>query len=130
SRPTVGHVDVGTHGDGPFLVSELLEGRTLEDKLREGPVPVAEAIDMARQILEGLAAAHEKGIVHRDLKPANLFVTRDGTVKILDFGIARLLPKAGWTQASATGPGAQLGTLGYMSPEQAMGLEADVRSDI
>jgi serine/threonine-protein kinase len=126
----VGLLDVGTHEGVHFLVSELLEGQTLDDKLRAGPLPAAEAVEIALQILEGLAAAHEKGIVHRDLKPANLFVTNDGTVKILDFGIAKLLPMAGRQVSSATRSGALLGTIGYMSPEQTMGVAADHRSDI
>jgi len=126
----VGLLDVGTHEGVHFLVSELLEGQTLHDKLRAGPLSAAEAVEIALQILEGLAAAHEKGIVHRDLKPENLFVTKDGTVKILDFGIAKLIPMTGRQVSSATEPGALLGTIGYMSPEQAMGLDADYRSDI
>jgi serine/threonine protein kinase len=85
----VGLFDVGFHEDRPYLVAELLEGATLRARLGEGPLPVRKALDYARQIAEGLAAAHERGIVHRDLKPENLFVTRDGRLKILDFGLAR-----------------------------------------
>ncbi len=82
--------DVGTHEGTPFVVMELLEGESLRAKLRAGPLPLRKAVDYAGQVARGLAAAHEKGIVHRDLKPENLFVTRDGRVKVLDFGLAKL----------------------------------------
>jgi serine/threonine protein kinase len=82
--------DIGAHNDAPFLVSECLEGQTLRDKLRSGPLPVRLATEYALGIAQGLSAAHEKGIVHRDLKPENVFVTRDGRVKVLDFGLAKL----------------------------------------
>jgi Tol biopolymer transport system component len=129
--------DVGTVEGSPYLVSELLEGETLRERLVAGPLPARKAIDFAAQVARGLAAAHEKGIVHRDLKPENLFVTRDGRVKILDFGLAKSVA-AGQadaatnlpTQAAATEPGVVLGTMGYMSPEQVRGRAADVRSDI
>lgn len=127
---------MGTYEGAPYLVSELLEGSTLRDQLRRGPMPLRRAIDCGVQIARGLAAAHEKGIAHRDLKPENLFVTRDGTVKILDFGLAKLtqsplaadsnLP----TFTSLTEPGVILGTVGYMSPEQVSGKAADHRVDI
>ena len=85
--------DVGRYGDIPYLVSELLEGQTLRDVLIEsGAVPLRKALEWASQIAQGLAAAHDKGIVHRDLKPKNLFLTRDGRIKILDFGLAKLIP--------------------------------------
>src|SRR3974390_3840426 len=83
--------DIGTHGGAPFLVSEFLEGQTLREKLSSGPLPVRRAIEYALGIAEGLAAAHEKGIVHRDLKPENVFVTCDERIKVLDFGLAKLV---------------------------------------
>jgi Tol biopolymer transport system component len=128
--------DVGTVGSAPYLVSELLEGETLRERLAAGALSARKAIDYAVQIAHGLSAAHEKGIVHRDLKPENLFVTRDGRVKILDFGLAKLTQPEAATQtnlptaAAGTEPGVVLGTLGYMSPEQVRGRPADVRSDI
>jgi Tol biopolymer transport system component len=131
--------DIGTNasGGGPYVVQELLEGETLRAVLAGGRLPMRRAIDYALQTLRGLAAAHEKGIVHRDLKPDNLFVTNDGRVKILDFGLAKLthteergavtnLP----TASVGTEPGVVMGTLGYMSPEQVRGKPADARSDI
>jgi eukaryotic-like serine/threonine-protein kinase len=129
--------DLGSRDGSPYIVTELLEGETLRARLSGGPLAVRKATDYAIQIARGLAAAHEKGIVHRDLKPENLFVTNDGRVKILDFGLAKLteererreqtdLPTAG----AATEPGVVLGTLGYMSPEQVKGKPADARSDI
>jgi len=129
--------DIGTHEDAPYVVQELLEGETLRTALSGGKLPPRKAIDYALQIAHGLAAAHEKGIVHRDLKPENLFVTRDGRVKILDFGLAKLTLNEARPEATslptATGgtePGVVLGTLGYMSPEQVKGKPADARSDI
>jgi serine/threonine protein kinase len=132
--------DIGTHDGAPFLVTELLEGETLRDRLAEGALPVRKAIDIAVQAARGVAAAHEKGIIHRDLKPANIFLTTDGRVKILDFGLAKLTEKQasapGETQEAtlaaggATEPGVVLGTVGYMSPEQVRGKPADARSDI
>jgi eukaryotic-like serine/threonine-protein kinase len=154
--------DIGVHEGAPYIVSELLEGETLRERLRSDAKPVSssphavsgaseaktatpavalsqrKAIQYAVQVAQGLAAAHEKGIVHRDLKPENLFITRDGHVKILDFGLAKLsqpveaevsmtaLP----TTPPATEPGMVLGTVGYMSPEQVRGQVADHRSDI
>jgi eukaryotic-like serine/threonine-protein kinase len=134
--------DVGEHEGAPYIVSELLTGETLRRRIGGTPLPVRKAVDYAVQVARGLAAAHEKGIVHRDLKPDNLFVTRDGRVKILDFGLAKLGPETFFNEAAAgsafsaietatgTLPGALLGTLGYMSPEQVEGLPADARSDI
>jgi WD40 repeat protein len=122
-----------------FLVLELVEGETLADRLRRGPIPVEEALVIARQILEALEAAHEKGICHRDLKPANVKLTPDGAVKVLDFGLAKFLETSqsapNLTQSptlsvAASMPGMILGTAGYMSPEQAKGFQADHRSDI
>jgi eukaryotic-like serine/threonine-protein kinase len=130
--------DVGSHDGVPFVVSELLEGAALRERLRVGGVTPAKAIEWAVQIALGLAAAHEKGITHRDLKPENLFLTRDGRVKILDFGLAKLHEAATRAEGSSevptvsngTEPGAILGTVGYMSPEQVRGFSADHRSDI
>jgi len=131
--------DVGTHNGSPYLVSELLEGETLRDRITGAKLPPRMAIDYARQIADGLAAAHETGIIHRDLKPENLFITNGDRVKILDFGLAKLVdserPVEARTDASTvrplTNPGAIIGTVGYMSPEQVRGLETvDHRSDI
>jgi len=128
--------DVGQQDGAPYLVAELLEGTTLRERLTEGPPPLRTVIDWSMQIASGLAAAHAKGVVHRDLKPENLFVTRDGRVKILDFGLAKLrVPVSAEElskEATATGtsPGVVLGTLPYMSPEQARGRPTDARSDI
>jgi len=128
--------DVGTAEGRPFLVTELLEGETLRERLEASPLSLRVALEMGIQIAEGLAAAHDKGIVHRDLKPDNLFVTRDRRVKILDFGLARLDPPAGGGASDATiaVPGTEsgilLGTIGYMSPEQVRGWTVDHRSDL
>jgi Tol biopolymer transport system component len=130
--------DIGEHAGSPFIVSELLEGEELRAQLNDGALPVRQAIEYAQQMAAGLAAAHEKGITHRDLKPENLFVTRDGRVKILDFGLAKLKPQklAGSVNTDAptrmpqTDPGTVMGTVGYMSPEQVRGGEADHRADI
>ncbi|MBI3665713.1 MAG: serine/threonine protein kinase, partial [Acidobacteria bacterium] len=127
--------DVGTHEGSPYLVSELLEGETLRQRLRGGPIPATKAIDFALETARGLAAAHEKAITHRDLKPENIFITNDGRVKILDFGLAKLTQPAEGSEANAltesvlTESGAILGTVGYMSPEQASGRAVDFRSD-
>jgi TolB-like protein len=126
--------DVGVHDGTPYAACELLDGRTLADHIAGTPLPLRTAIDFAAQIGRGLAAAHERNIVHRDLKPANVFVTRDGQVKILDFGLAtEPITAAGATaatRAANTDRGVILGTVGYMSPEQARGSIADARSDI
>jgi serine/threonine protein kinase/Tol biopolymer transport system component len=129
--------DIGTVDGAPYVVTELLEGETLRSRLAGGPLAPRRAIEFAIQIAHGLSAAHEKGIVHRDLKPENLFVTKDGRIKILDFGLAKLTQpeKAGPqtslpTETAGTEPGVVLGTLGYMSPEQVRGRPADARSDI
>jgi len=128
--------DIGTHDGAPFLVSELLEGQTLREKLEAGPLPVRRAIEYALGIAQGLAAAHDKGIVHRDLKPENVFITRDGRVKVLDFGLAKLVrpeeshDSVATLASPATLPGMVLGTVGYMSPEQVRGESSDARSDI
>jgi Tol biopolymer transport system component len=127
--------DIGTHDGAPFLVSEFLEGQTLREKLVTGPLPVRRAIEYALRIAEGLAAAHEKGVVHRDLKPENVFVTRDGRIKVLDFGLAKLVRpeenhEPAVTLTDPTSPGMVMGTVGYMSPEQVRGEPCDARSDI
>ncbi|HUO17327.1 MAG TPA: protein kinase [Verrucomicrobiae bacterium] len=127
---------MGTYEGAPYLVSELLEGETLREPIRRGRLAVRKAIDYGVQIARGLAAAHEKGIVHRDLKPENLFVTKDGRVKILDFGLAKLTqPQSGSehdapTLTEGTEAGVVMGTVGYMSPEQVRGQTADHRADI
>ncbi len=124
---------MGTYLGVPYMVTELLEGKTLTETIRRGPLPLRKAIDYGVQIAQGLAAAHEKGIVHRDLKPDNLFVTKDGRIKILDFGLAKLVqPKESVISQAATVtlPGVAMGTVGYMSPEQVRGLAVDHRSDI
>jgi eukaryotic-like serine/threonine-protein kinase len=130
--------DFGEEGDTAYAVTELLEGETLRDRLEAGPLPVRKALEVAVQIARGLGAAHDKGIVHRDLKPENLFLTKDGHVKILDFGLARVggpsPSDSGKTMTTppegVTGPGVVLGTVGYMSPEQVRGSAADHRSDL
>jgi|KBSSwiStaDraftv2_1062776.scaffolds.fasta_scaffold106623_2 Tol biopolymer transport system component len=130
--------DIGTASDqSPYIVTELLEGETLRSRLGAGAVPVRKATDYAVQLAKGLAAAHEKGIVHRDLKPENVFLTRDGRVKILDFGLAKLKPETAekgqtdlQTVSGGTQPGVVLGTMGYMAPEQVRGKVADRRSDL
>jgi eukaryotic-like serine/threonine-protein kinase len=120
-----------------FLVLELVEGETLAERLRRGPIPLDEAVDIAKRICEALEAAHEKGIVHRDLKPANVKITPNGTVKVLDFGLAKAREIQGVasisdspTLASISAPGVILGTAAYMSPEQARGRSVDRRTDI
>ncbi len=129
--------DVGTEGDVYFVVSELIDGQTLRQRLRDGRLPPARALDYAAQAARGLAAAHEKGIIHRDLKPENLMLTADERVKIVDFGIAKIdAPLApiddglAPTTPATTLPGVLLGTIGYMSPEQLRGEPTDARSDI
>ena len=140
--------DFGMHDNAPYIVAELLEGEELRAQLDNGALPVRKAIEYAQQIANGLAAAHEKGIVHRDLKPENLFVTKDGRVKILDFGLAKLTERRGekakgrlgeddatlalspHVAPSLTVPGTVMGTVAYMSPEQVQGKELDHRSDI
>ena len=127
--------DIGQHAGAPYIVSELLEGESLRSRLLSGALPSRKAIDYARQIAEGLAAAHERNIVHRDVKPDNLFITKDGRIKILDFGIAKLT-RPGDDAMQHTGlpteteAGVVVGTAGYMSPEQVRGEAVDPRSDI
>ncbi len=138
--------DIGQHDGSPYIVSELLDGETLRERLAGGVLPVRKAVEYAIQIARGMAAAHEKGIVHRDLKPENVFVTSDGRLKVLDFGLAKLTqPEGAPVGATAlpttpafdlaqarpdTQPGMVLGTIGYMSPEQVRGVAADHRADI
>ena len=130
--------DFGRDGETAYAAMELLDGETLRERLTSGPLPVRKALEVAAQIAAGLAAAHARGIVHRDLKPDNLFLTRDGQLKILDFGLARQSELHGSksqllaapTQGPGTEPGAVLGTVGYMSPEQVRGEPADNRSDL
>jgi eukaryotic-like serine/threonine-protein kinase len=127
---------MGTYQGAPYLVSELLEGETLREQIKRGRMTIRKAIDHGVQLARGLAAAHEKGIVHRDLKPENLFVTKDGRLKILDFGLAKLMqPQCSAehstvTLIEGTQPGVVMGTVGYMSPEQVRGQTTDHRTDI
>jgi len=135
SHPNVlGIYDLGRDGDVTYAAMELLAGETLRQRLAEGALPQRKALEYALQIAQGLAAAHEKGIVHRDLKPENLFVTSEGRVKILDFGLAKVAIRGSEdthspTAAASTEPGTVMGTVGYMSPEQVRGKAADARSD-
>jgi serine/threonine protein kinase len=126
--------DIGTHEQCPYLVAELLTGETLRERLNRGKLTPGRAIDYARQIASGLAAAHARGIVHRDIKPDNLFITRDGHVKILDFGLAKTAAAAPSgdepTLSLGSMAGAVLGTVAYMSPEQACGQPVDQRTDL
>jgi Tol biopolymer transport system component len=128
--------DFGQSPEATYAVMELLEGETLRARLGSGPLPLRKAVDVATQIARGLAAAHDRHIVHRDLKPENVFLTTDGTVKILDFGLARTTSPAAFTGmdsptvAPATQPGTVLGTVGYMAPEQVRGEAADHRADL
>jgi eukaryotic-like serine/threonine-protein kinase len=142
NHPNIAHVYGLEQADGvQALVMELVEGPTLADRIAQGPIPVDEALPIAKQITEALEAAHEQGIIHRDLKPANIKVRPDGTVKVLDFGLAKALePRSVGIDATAsptitspammTGVGMLLGTAAYMSPEQARGKAVDKRTDI
>jgi serine/threonine protein kinase len=131
--------DIGTDAAGPYVVTELLDGETLRQRLKTGPLPYRRAVEIARSIAEGLAAAHARGVIHRDVKPENLFLTRDGRVKILDFGVAhftRPQPAPAATDDGAptaptvTAPGVPVGTPHYMSPEQVRGQAVDARTDL
>jgi len=128
---------VGQYDGSPYIVTELLHGETLRERLRKGPMRLREVLDSGVELARGLAAAHDAGITHRDLKPENIFLTKDGRVKILDFGLAKLQPSKGdsadgptASYQGQTSPGHVLGTVGYMSPEQVRGQSADARSDI
>jgi serine/threonine-protein kinase len=129
--------DVGTHEGAPYIVTQLLEGESLRERLQAGSLTPRKAIEVGAEIAQGLAAAHDKGIIHRDLKPWNVFITKDGHVKILDFGLAKLVaprsvvePAQASTVVEATEAGTALGTVGYMPPEQVRGQVVDQRSDI
>ena len=122
--------DVGEHGDTLYLVTELLSGRTVRDLIRGGPLPERTVVDLGIQTARGLAAAHDRHIVHRDLKPENLFMTSDGVVKILDFGLAKPLESIDTHETAMTSVGAVLGTVGYMAPEQITGGAVDARTDL
>src|SRR5262245_47204238 len=125
--------DFGSDSGVAYAVMELLDGESLRQRLTGGALRPLKAIEYGIQIARGLAAAHARGIVHRDLKPENIWVTRDGHLKILDFGLARMAEKTADGQQTATlltEPGLLVGTAGYMSPEQLRGEEADARSDI
>ena len=129
--------DISIHDGAPYVVSELLEGETLRQRISATPLAQRRAIDYALQIANGLAAAHEKGIIHRDLKPDNIFITNEGRLKILDFGLAKLTQGDGNQQQTDiptrrvdTDPGVVMGTVGYKSPEQLKGHAVDQRSDI
>ena len=134
--------DIGERQGTPYMVRELLDGETLREKMKDGPLGQRRAVEYASQIAEGLAAAHDKGVVHLDLKPENVFVGNDGRVKVLDFGLAKLQAHVanpamggapggdGATMGTQTSPGMVLGTAGYMSPEQVRGKEVDARTDI
>ena len=126
--------EIGVSAETIFIAMELVDGRTLRDVLLAGPVPVRRMLDLGYQMADGLARAHAAGIVHRDLKPENVMVSKDGAVKILDFGLAKLLKEqpqdtSNVPTAQATQAGMVLGTVGYMSPEQASGKPLDFRSD-
>ena len=142
NHPNIGHIYGLEEAEGQkALVLELVEGPTLTDRIAQGPIPVDEALPIAKQITEALEAAHEQGVIHRDLKPANIKVRDDGMVKVLDFGLAKAFePEAGSVSASmsptvsltaaATQLGMVIGTAAYMAPEQANGLTVDKRADI
>src|SRR6516162_1973380 len=143
NHPHIGAIYGFEDGDGVHaLVLELVDGPTLADRIAQGPMPIDEALPIAKQVAEALGSAHEQGIIHRDLKPANIKIRPDGTVKVLDFGLAKLAEPAAVagtsmltqsptiTTPAMTAAGMILGTAAYMSPEQAKGQPADKRSDI
>src|SRR5262245_45534744 len=126
--------DIGEHDGKPFLVMELLEGQTLRERIVGRPLPVEEVLELGAQLAEALDAAHSRGVVHRDIKPANLFLAERGQLKVLDFGLAKLVGRGGEGVARAdallSSPGSVMGTVAYMSPEQARGQELDARTDL
>jgi non-specific serine/threonine protein kinase len=129
--------DLDQHDGRQFMVMELLEGETLKERIARGALPIDDVLAFGGQIADALDAAHAEGIVHRDLKPANLFVTKRGQIKVLDFGVAKLADKGHSTTDETSGDSSQLttvgttvGTISYMSPEQARGQELDARSDL
>ena len=130
--------DIGEHEGRPFIVMEWMKGQTLRDRLVRGLPKINQIVDVGIQIADALHAAHEQGIVHRDIKPANIFLTERGQVKVMDFGLAKLLPEKDGSQTTGvpktiealTSPGTALGTVAYMSPEQVQGDEVDVRTDL
>ena len=142
NHPNIAHIHGLERSAGTIaLVMELVEGPTLADRIAQGPIPVDVALPIAKQIAEALETAHEQGIIHRDLKPANIKVRADGTVKVLDFGLAKVMEPTGALLTSAsqsptiptlamTQAGVILGTAAYMSPEQARGKDVDKRTDI
>ncbi|MDA2927445.1 serine/threonine protein kinase, partial [Acidobacteria bacterium AH-259-G07] len=140
NHPNIAAIHSFEHADGiHFLVLELVEGETLAERVAKGPLPVEEALEVCRQIAEGVEAAHEKGVIHRDLKPANVKITPEGIVKVLDFGLAKALegeiPVTDISHSptlsdAMTRAGVILGTAGYMSPEQAKGKSVDKRADV
>jgi serine/threonine protein kinase/Tol biopolymer transport system component len=122
--------EIGEFEGRPFIVMELLQGETLRDRIARGPFEIDELLDFAIQVADGLEAAHARAIVHRDLKPANLFITFDNRVKLLDFGLAKLLPGTASAERGLTNSGALMGTAAYMSPEQARAEALDARTDL
>ena len=139
NHPNIGHIYGLEEAEGQkALVLELVEGPTLADRIKQGPIPIDEALPIAKQIAEALEAAHEQGIIHRDLKPANIKLKPDGTVKVLDFGLAKALEGATGGDpsqsptltAAATANGVIMGTAAYMAPEQAKGRPIDRRADV
>src|SRR5215831_9780169 len=138
NQPNIGAIyDLVTQDQSQFLVLELVSGETLAERIARGPIPVEEALNIAKQIAEALEAAHEKGVIHRDLKPANIKLTAESKVKVLDFGLAKALESQAASHLSnsptltaMSGQGIILGTASYMSPEQAKGRTLDKRTDI